>query len=79
MNATFLALNLKKGGDDLKDFRPISLVLFIYYYYYVVVELYKWAVKVLANRTKGVLPKMISKAQNAFVEGKQILDVVLVA
>ncbi|XP_010659814.1 uncharacterized protein LOC104881397 [Vitis vinifera] len=60
----------KKGGaEDLKDFRPISLVG----------GLYKWLAKVLANRIKGVLAKVISTSQNAFVEGRQIMDAVLVA
>ena len=60
----------KKGGvEDLRDFRPISLVG----------GLYKWLAKVLANRLKLVVGKVASKAQNAFVEGRQILDVVLVA
>ena len=40
--------------------------------------LYKWLAKVLANRLKGCLSKVISKAQNAFVEDMQILDAVLV-
>ena len=33
----------------------------------------------LANRLKLVVGKVVFKAQNAFVEGKQILDAVLVA
>ena len=53
----------------MKDYRPISLVG----------ALYKWLEKVLANRLKMSLPKVILKVQNAFVEGRQILDVVLVA
>ena len=52
LNATFLVLVLKKGGmEDLRDFRPISLVG----------GLYKWLTKVLANRLKMVLAKVISK------------------
>lgn len=69
LNATFLVLIPKKGGaEDLKDFRPISLVG----------GLYKWLAKVLANRMKGVLAKVMSTSQNAFVEGRQIMDSVLV-
>ncbi|RVW51699.1 Protein S-acyltransferase 10 [Vitis vinifera] len=70
LNATFIVLIPKKGGvEDLRDFWPISLVG----------GLYKWLAKVLANRLKTVVGKVVSKAQNAFVEGRQILDVVLVA
>ena len=69
LNATFLVLIPKKGGvEDLKDFRPISLVG----------GLYKWLTQVLANRLKGVLAKVISTTQNAFVEGRQIMDAVLI-
>ncbi|RVW29476.1 hypothetical protein CK203_093707 [Vitis vinifera] len=57
------------GAEDLRDFRPISLVG----------GLYKWLAKVLANRLKRVVGKVVSKAQNAFVQGRQILDAVLVA
>ncbi|RVW99041.1 Transposon TX1 uncharacterized 149 kDa protein [Vitis vinifera] len=70
LNATFLVLVLKKGGaEDLKDFRPISLVG----------SLYKLLAKVLANRIKKVMGKVISESQNAFVEDRQILDATLIA
>ena len=69
LNATFLVLIPKKRGvEDLKEFRPISLVG----------GLYKWLTKVLANRLKVVLAKVISTSQNAFVEGRQIIDAVLI-
>ena len=70
LNATFLVLIPKKQTvEDFKDLRPISLVG----------GLYKILTKVLANRIKRVMDKVISKSQNAFVEGRQILDVVLIA
>jgi hypothetical protein len=53
----------------MKDFRPISLVG----------SLYKIIAKVLANRLKGVLDKVISKTQSAFIKGRQILDLILIA
>ena len=55
--------------EDAKDYRPISLVG----------SLYKWLAKVLANRLKRVLAKVVSNAQNAFIEGRHILGAVLVA
>ena len=41
--------------------------------------LYKILAKVLANRLKRVVGKVVSEAQNAFVEGRQILDAALIA
>ncbi|RVX12431.1 Plant UBX domain-containing protein 2 [Vitis vinifera] len=41
--------------------------------------LYKWLAKVLANRLKLVVGKVVSKAKNVFVEANQILDATLVA
>ena len=35
--------------------------------------------KVVANRLKRVLGQVVSEAQNAFVEGRQILDAALIA
>ena len=65
INTTFLVLIPKKGGvEDLKDFQPISLVGSLY--------------KLLANRLKKVVGKVVSEAQNAFVEGRQITDVSLI-
>ncbi|RVX19039.1 Transposon TX1 uncharacterized 149 kDa protein [Vitis vinifera] len=70
LNATFLVLIPKKpSAEDLRDFRPISLVG----------GLYKLLAKVLANRLKKVVGKVVSSAQNAFVEGRQILDAALIA
>ena len=60
----------KKGGaEDLRDFRPISLLG----------GLYKLLAKVLANRLKKVIGKVVSLDQNAFVMGGQILDASLIA
>jgi hypothetical protein len=70
LNTTFIALIPKKhGASDLKDFRPISLVTGIY----------KIIAKVLANRLRKVVKKIISKSQNAFIKDRQILDFVLLA
>ena len=70
LNATFFVLVPKKGGvAKWKTFRPISLVG----------SLYNLLVKVLVNRLKKVAGRVVSISQNAFVEGRQILDVVLIA
>ena len=77
LNSTFLVLISKKerkgggggGEEDLKDFRPISLVG----------SMYKLIAKVLANKLKKVMNGLVNTAQNAFVEGRQILDASLIA
>ena len=51
LNSTFLVLIPKKGGvEDLKDFKPISLVG----------SLYKILAKVLANRLKKIMGDLVS-------------------
>jgi hypothetical protein len=58
LNATFVSLIPKKmDALEVRDFRPISLVG----------GTYKILAKLLANRLKMVLPKIISASQNAFV------------
>ncbi len=70
LNATFISLIPKKhGADEIKDFRPISLVD----------GMYKIIAKLLANRLSVVLGNIISPSQNAFVKDRQILDSVLIA
>ena len=64
-NATFLALIPKENGtEDPGKFRPIALCNVIY----------KIITKVIANRLKPILPLLISPEQAGFVEGRQILD-----
>jgi hypothetical protein len=70
INSTFIALIPKvHGAREIKDFRPISLVGGIY----------KIIAKVLANRMRRVMDRVILKPQYAFVKGRQILDSVLIA
>ena len=70
LNSTFIVMVPKKeGANNFKDFRLISLVG----------SLYKLIAKVLANRLKKVMSRLVSKAQNAFLEGRQILDATLIA
>jgi hypothetical protein len=61
LNATFVSLIPKKHRpDEIKDFRPISLVG----------GMCKIIGKLLASRLSTILGKIISLSQNAFVKGK---------
>ena len=64
-------MRVPKGSlsNKILYFRPISLVT----------SLYKIITKVLPCHIKGVLHKTIHISQGAFVEGRQILNAVLIA
>ena len=64
-NSSFLALIPKeKGAKNFSRFRPISLCN----------TGYKVITKIMANRLKRILPKLILENQGGFVKGRQILD-----
>jgi hypothetical protein len=70
INSTFISLIPKtQGTKEIKDFFPISLVGGVY----------KIIANVLANRMRRVIDRIISKPQNAFLKGRQILNSVLIA
>jgi hypothetical protein len=70
LNATFLTLIPKEERvTNPKQFRPISLCNVIY----------KIITKVVANRLKPILTHVISKEQEGYVEGRQIMDNVILA
>ncbi|GJS23993.1 cysteine-rich receptor-like protein kinase [Tanacetum coccineum] len=69
-NASFVTL-VPKAVDPLGlgDFRPISIIG----------SIYKIIEKILAERVKRVIGNIIGEVQNAFIEGRYILDGVLIA
>jgi hypothetical protein len=70
LNATFLTLILKEERvTHPKQYRPISLCNVIY----------KIITKVIATRLKPILPFVISKEQAGYVEGRKIMDNVILA
>lgn len=57
------------GANKVKDYRPFSLIS----------SIYKILAKVLAGRLQNVMPSIISQSQGAFINGRQVLDRVLIA
>ena len=70
MNATFVVLIPKKvDAEELKDFRPISLIRGVD----------KIIAKLLAERLKSVILSLVDRHQMTIIKGRQIMDVVLIA
>ncbi|CAL5412431.1 unnamed protein product [Camellia sinensis] len=70
LNSSFIALIPKVDSpSSMRDYRPISLIG----------SMYKILAKILANRIKQVMPRIISKTQSAFLGGRNILDGILIA
>ncbi|GAU34888.1 hypothetical protein TSUD_144190 [Trifolium subterraneum] len=70
LNSTFIALIPKvENPQRLNDFQPISLVGC----------LYKILAKVLANRLRLVIGRVISESQTTFVKYRQIFNGILIA
>ena len=64
-NSSFLALILKeRGASSFTMFRPISLCN----------TGYKLVTKIIANRLKKILPRIIPENQGGFIKGSKILD-----
>eukprot|EP00253_Pinus_taeda_P018458 PITA_18458 len=70
INSTLLTLISKTNqADQAEGFRPIALCNVIY----------KIVASVVAQRLKSILPSIISPEKTGFVEGRQILDGLVVA
>ena len=70
VNSTILALIPKKTtATEMKDYRPIACCN----------VLYKVVSKILANRLKELLPRIIVANQSAFVKGRLLMENVLLA
>lgn len=62
-NTTAIALIPKvPNPSSMGEFQPISLCT----------TFYKYISKIIANRMKGLMPKLINKAQTAFIPGRSI-------
>ena len=69
-SATFVALiPKKKSAKELRDFRPFRRIC----------SIYKLLSKVLTERLKRVMAKLVGSQQLAFIKGRQIMDAALIA
>jgi hypothetical protein len=63
-NALITLLPKKPGAEEVRDFRPISLIH----------GFAKWVAKVIANRLAPLLPQLVGAHQSAFVHGRCLHD-----
>ncbi|XP_020972640.1 uncharacterized protein LOC107627573 [Arachis ipaensis] len=69
-NITWVALAPKyAGAKEIKDLRPISMVVCVY----------KVISKVMVRRMRTVMPGLVGETQSAFVKGRKIHDGALIA
>ncbi|CAN1824958.1 Putative ribonuclease H protein At1g65750 [Linum perenne] len=68
-NTNIVLLPKKQNPTSMSDLRPISLCD----------VRYRLVSKVLANRLRRIIPRIIGVEQSAFVEGRSIIDNVLIA
>ncbi|GKV42304.1 hypothetical protein SLEP1_g49718 [Rubroshorea leprosula] len=69
-NSSFITLIPKvENPQRIEEYRPISLIG----------VMYKILAKLLANRLRKVLGKIIGEQQMAFIEGRQLMDGVVIA
>nr|GEW40904.1 RNA-directed DNA polymerase, eukaryota, reverse transcriptase zinc-binding domain protein [Tanacetum cinerariifolium] len=70
VNATLISLVPKiQNPDKVSDFRPIACCNVIY----------KCISKIITNRLKGVLGKLVHESQSALIDGRQTTDNILLA
>ena len=69
-NASFIVLIPKvTNPQSLDEYKPISLIGCMY----------KIVAKLLTNRLKKIMPILIDERQSAFIEGRHLLQIVLIA
>ena len=69
MPPLWLLSQRRQEANELRDLRPISLIG----------GLYKIIAKLLAERLKKVISKLVNKHQMAFIKGRHIMDAALIA
>ncbi|XP_050216415.1 uncharacterized protein LOC126667478 [Mercurialis annua] len=70
LNKTLITLIPKSSKPEtIKDFRPISLCT----------VMYKLVTKIITNRLKSIMPRIINPTQVSFIAGRNITDNIIIA